>query len=270
MRRQEIITGFAICVGFTAFALINHPSFTITKKESLSRPHLISDSLTAVFNPNYGLTPKTNNRPVDYSVRGLYRTPIIIEQALTANTLNDLIAGYPSKWISEYVSVELITIENDQKTSHISNNEILSNSQKIALSKLSLNDEIQIVVKYNSINTITKETDESEFKSHLTIIPNTQASNKIGFQKMSTYFSEQIGNRITRDELGKELTVIIFLVDSDGMVKNTKVGTSSGSEAIDQLLMETLIQMPKWNPAKDAQGNPVPQRFKLVTGFDGC
>jgi outer membrane biosynthesis protein TonB len=62
-----------------------------------------------------------------------------------------------------------------------------------------------------------------------------------------------------------------FYVNKEGKIINPKVITTSGDKNVDQILIETISNMPNWNPAKDSNGVAVQQEFELHVGkMIGC
>ena len=64
--------------------------------------------------------------------------------------------------------------------------------------------------------------------------------------------------------------VVSFLVGTDGRVSNCRVTRSSGSAALDQTTCRLVEQRFRWNPARDAQGNPVAEErgWQQIWWFD--
>ena len=49
---------------------------------------------------------------IGYDVRGTYMRPIVKENLNEAKTVSDINPGYPSSWISHYISVEVLATCN--------------------------------------------------------------------------------------------------------------------------------------------------------------
>lgn len=269
MRKEEIITGVFICLGLATLGFMNNSNSELNQEIANHCLEVKYDSITDDFGL-MNFTSGNRNSKMGYYVKGKYDKPIIIEQSKSAETLADLVPNYPSKWITDYISVELITIQNGKKTSLFSENEILTTSQKKELNKLHISDEIQLVIKYKYTNTVSKTIDNNELNTTLTIIPNNQASIEFGIEHISRFFELEIGNEITLSELNNKPVIINFLVNEHGEISQTEVLETSGSRIIDQKLINTLKSLPTWTPATDIKGNPVSQKFELVVGNMGC
>lgn len=271
MKKEEILVGMAILIGFTTFGWINQTDKKID-------PSCLQESFALNVDSgdynigleSYGLQSNTLNKKVSYRVQGRYERPIIVEQTKTANTLSDLISGYPSNWVSDYLFVQLTFMENGEITQLKSENDTLTNAQKIRLSNSSLSDEIQVLIGYKSQNKITKEIEVKKVSWQLTIIPNTQAKFKGNDDGLNSYFTHLIGKKITMNEINDQPAVLYFEVDENGKASQARIDTPSGNPEIDALLIDAVLQMPKWTAAKDGSGKSVPQNFKLIVGYDGC
>ena len=65
-------------------------------------------------------------------------------------------------------------------------------------------------------------------------------------------------------------STIYFVINEAGKVENTLLTQSSGDTEIDEILLQLLSKMPKWTPAKNAEGKTVKQKFALKIGMYGC
>ena len=87
-----------------------------------------------------------------YEVFGTYNKPILKEKLKDAATISDINPGYPSSWISSYLSVEIMTNMNGEVMKAISLNDTLSNDQKNMLRSADIGTHITVDVKYNPKN----------------------------------------------------------------------------------------------------------------------
>ena len=63
---------------------------------------------------------------------------------------------------------------------------------------------------------------------------------------------------------------VIFTVNEKGRTENIKLSRTFGDERVDNLLVELIKEMPRWNPAKNEDGLAVKQVFELYLGEPGC
>ncbi|MBK8829255.1 MAG: energy transducer TonB [Saprospiraceae bacterium] len=206
-----------------------------------------------------------------FEVKGAYARPVRAEKLEKATTMGDLIDGYPSSWITEYVSTG-IQIVSDQKVNQaLSFNEQLTPEQISLLKSARLGDEVVIDIKYKSRNFISKNLDERLLHYTATVIPEQEAEYPGGREPMKAYLQENAIRKIPNESF-KELQQVIFLftVDEHGQVINARITTTSSDPKTDTLLLEALNNMPKWKPAENRTGIKVTQDFELIVGNTGC
>jgi TonB family protein len=206
-----------------------------------------------------------------YEVRGKYDKPIKKEALTEAQLLGDFIAGYPSNWVKDYISVEISTKENGDTHKALSLSETLSDEQKNILSKVDLSTEIEINVWYKYPNSITDKLENRNVFVKMTVIPEVEAEFMGGYKQLKQYLKRQMIDKIakkTPDEFQKGK--VVFTVNEQGKITNAEIGLSTGDKKTDMLLLKTICKMPKWKPAQNAKGKNVKQRFEFSMGRGGC
>ena len=206
-----------------------------------------------------------------YEVRGKYVRPVTKAALEQSNSLSDFIAGYPSKWVKDYVSVEILATENEKPLLSKSQNEVLTSEQKAVLKKLNLEDEVEVNVKYKNENAVTEQIDIRNMVVKMTVVPDIEAEFVGGYSKLKEYLKENLVSRIAENtpeefQSGK----VIFTIDEEGKVINPKISASSGDTETDNFLIEMLDKMPAWKPAKTSNGTKVKQQFEFSMGIGGC
>lgn len=216
---------------------------------------------------------KVSQKPdLFYAVGGAYSRSIRKSELQNSKTLSDFIEGYPANWISAYISVEVSGKNNGVKTSLWSKSDVLSGEQIKMLTDLDIGTEVVVKVKYNTKNIITNALEESEMNVSLTIIPEVEAEYIGGYENMIAYLKESSSGKIAMiGDNGVQPSVLGFSIDKNGKADDIKLIKKSGNIEIDNLLIELIKNMPKWNPAKNLRGESVSQQFNFRVGkVDGC
>lgn len=202
------------------------------------------------------------------------------ETVNTANSMGDIIPFYPSNWVSDYVSVELVYIKDGVSKTFTGKNETLTPEQKSVLKTAAIGDDIAINIKYKTKNAVNGKNELSTMHYETQITPDveaqfetkTNAKHDESDGRTAQYVKENIINKIP-EAAKKEIkeTLIRFTVNEEGVVTSTKVYRSCGNKSIDDLVLNAISKMPKWIPAKDANGNHVKQNFEFTFGVpQGC
>jgi hypothetical protein len=197
--------------------------------------------------------------------RGLHR-PITRQNIIAANSISDIIENYPNNWIKNYNSVAISAIGNGETKEAIGKSAELTSEQKELLKNAS---EIHIAVHYQKKN-YNDEIQNRQMNTSFIIIPETQAEFKGGYDNLISYLKENSLNEINSKNLMMPQPLIYFVVDENGKIENTELTETSGNEEIDKMLVKMLKNMPKWTPAKNADGIAVKQKLALDIGMDGC
>jgi len=88
---------------------------------------------------------------------------------------------------------------------------------------------------------------------------------------MIAYLQENSSDKIAAKKLNYlPQSSISFVVNEQGETENVLLTQSSNDAEIDQLLIELIKKMPKWKPAKNANGLNVKQEFVFNVGQGGC
>lgn len=211
------------------------------------------------------------SQDLPFEVRGAYARPVRAEKLEKATRMSDLIDGYPSSWITEYVSTGIQIVSDKEVNQAVSSSEQLTPEQVSLLKSAGLGDEVVIDITYTSRNFITNNLDERILHYTATVIPEQEAVYPGGREPMKAYLQESAIRKIPNESF-KELQQVIFrfTVDEQGQVVNARITTTSGDPKTDTLLLNALNNMPKWKPAENLKGNKVTQDFELIVGNSGC
>src|SRR6186997_3409548 len=86
---------------------------------------------------NAGPTPGSS-KDLSFWVHGKYDRPVYKEAMNKAKLVSDFVDGYPTNWIDEYVSVEIVATNNGKQMSAVSPNDNLTEEQKNILKSADL------------------------------------------------------------------------------------------------------------------------------------
>ena len=91
------------------------------------------------------------------------------------------------------------------------------------------------------------------------------------FKKMIADLKEK-SKRVVTEKVAKEFNAvkIKFTVNELGEITEAKILDTSGDLKTDETLLDAVMSMPKWIPAKKRTGVNVKQDFVLTVGTFGC
>jgi hypothetical protein len=194
-----------------------------------------------------------------------------VEQLKNANSLIDLDKNYKEEWIREYISVEILTINNGKSKKALSKDNVLSEEQKKNMMSADAGSEIAINVHYMPENDLSQnEVQLIDFK--FITNPLFDASFIGGSQKMLMYLKENAVDKIPAETYqGYDIAAVKFTVNEEGEITKVNIFDTSGfgisqNSTIDDLLLETLSKMPCWKPAEYADGTKTEQEFVFTVG----
>lgn len=206
-----------------------------------------------------------------FEVRPTYSRPVNKDMLVEAKTLVDINPGYPTAWVTDYVSTELSVTCNGKVIKATGINATLSDGQQNILAQADLGTDIEVDVNYNVKNSITGKINLDHMHFAMSLIPETQAEYLGGTQPLTQYLKangiDKISENNTKSFKG---TIIKFTIDEDGGITNARISTTSDDPDIDRLLLETIANMPKWRPAEISDGTKVKQDFVFSVGIPGC
>ncbi len=193
------------------------------------------------------------------------------EELIMANTLSDLNRHYKTAWVKEYISVEVITSHHGDLRKARGKNDILTGEQKDMINRADTDTEISVEVRYIPDNTL-KHNDIKEFKFSFTVDPDQEAKYIGGQQQLKQYIKATAIDKISDARFEKSaLAAVKFTIDEDGRIIDAHVFETSRDKDIDALLLETVRNMPNWEPAQYSNGKRVKQEFVLTVGnMESC
>jgi len=263
-------------IGFTAFGFINK-SENVELRNSNTNPVTVtpSDSVKTYFELEISNLKKAPvKQKISYMVRGFtkqgFYRPITQEKIKKAKSLSDIIENYPSSWISDYNSVIITATINGKEYEAKGLDATLTSKQKELFNSASISSNILINVHYQKKN-YNDQIQNRQMNVSLIVTPKIEAEYINGYEQMITYFEKNSMNKIQAKNF-KLLpqASISFTINKNGNPESILIDSSYGDTEIDNMLVKLVQSMPKWNPAKNAKGLTVKQKFVLDIGPDGC
>jgi len=183
-----------------------------------------------------------------------------------AQTLAELNGQYKPSWVKEYISVEVLTRYQGNIKKVVGRNDTLSQEQKEIMNIADVGTDISVKVNYIPDNNFTHN-DIKEVNFTFSVHPESEAEYPGGQQQLKQYIKVNAIDKISEGIFIKHsLTVIKFTINEEGQVSKVHVFETSKDEKTDELLMETISNMPDWKPAEYSNGTKVNQEFALTVG----
>jgi len=215
--------------------------------------------------------PNNIIKELNYEVHGTYKRAVKKSQFKDAKLVRDIISGYPTNWISSYVSVEITGTCSGKFLKASGLNEKLTAEQKHILNTIDLASEITINVKYMYKDFGRNKLENGDMHVEMTIIPEVEAEFIGGHQQLIKYLKQNSYSKLpTKKADDFRGAVIKFTVNEGGDVINAKTTQKWGDFKTDQLLLDLINNMPAWKPAVNTDGVKVKQDFVFSVGAGGC
>jgi hypothetical protein len=169
------------------------------------------------------------------------------------------------------MSVEISTSYKGRIRKAVSKNDTLIQEQKAIMKLADPGTDILVTVQYLPENTL-KQKDVKEMDFKLFVDPDSEANYSGGQQQLKQYLKDSAINKIPDDIFRKyQLAAVKFTVNEEGQIIDPHVFWPSDDDKIDELLLETIRQMPGWEPAEYANGKRVKQEFVFAVGdMESC
>ena len=202
-----------------------------------------------------------------YNIERVY-PPLSISKAelLSANTIKDLNRHFKPDWIKEYKSIEIKTEHDGITKAALSYNDILTAEQKENLLSADPKSYRSVKIIYLPANNL-KENELKEINFSFPVEPENPA-NFIGSNNGVSAYLQKCGIAdIPRTAIKQySLAVVKFTVDTEGTVINAHVAEPSQDKKADELMLESICNMPDWIPASYSNGEKIEQDFVLTVG----
>lgn len=188
-----------------------------------------------------------------------------------AVAVSDLNRFFKTKWVEEYVSVNIIVFSDGKTLEAKSDDNKLTQEQKEIMGKADIGRNIAVEIRYYPDNSLLdKEIKAYDFS--FIIDPNKEASFIGGEEAMRNYFDKNIMSQIDSSKFKQhKLRAVNFTISPEGDVTDVKLYDTSMYDSSVELSLETFLtesicNMPKWNPAEYSNGQKVSQDLAFSIG----
>ena len=207
-----------------------------------------------------------------YEVMGVYKKSISKETLDKAKNLKDVNPGFPSSWVNQYISVQILASCNGIIKKGIGIDENLNDNQIAVLQSADVGSNIEFLVKHKTSEAVSTTDNTKEIKFAYTLVPDTEAEYLDGYNALKDYLKVEAIDKIPESvKISLEQVIIRFVVSKEGKVVKPEIIKSSHLKNIDSLLIDALTSMQNWKPAHNADGKKFEQTFELQLGnLIGC
>jgi len=209
-----------------------------------------------------------------YDVGSRYGTTVTKEVLDKARSLLDIVPENPDRTTVSYYSVSITILDDNRQIvySEAGETPLLNPAQVKLIQSVDYSTNILFRADYQEKNKETGELEDSYTTPHITIVPEKQAVCTIDKEELITYVKEntrEFAAIVKEEELqpGK----VTFSINREGKVTDATLTSTSGYSAFDQKMVEVVSGMPgTWEPATNAKGENVVQKFVFSFGIIGC
>jgi hypothetical protein len=188
------------------------------------------------------------------------------EELPAVETIIDINRHYKSSWIRTFISVEFSAVCQGQLKKALGQNDTLTQEQKDLIQLADVGSDISVKMLYMPENTLSHN-DVKDFGFTFKIKPENNAAYPGGQTQLKQYLKVNAIDKIPADVFeGYALAILKFTVTETGEIVNADMYWPSKNKDVDNLLLDTICNMPKWKPATYANGKKVKQAFALTVG----
>jgi hypothetical protein len=255
-----------IVIAIAAFSFSNQKSVVVTEKTIIGDS---TDTLKQLIDLNFiNFDLDKVEKSLFFNIRGRYIGTTTKSSLSESKLIKDFVPGYPTDWVSDYVSIEMIINKNGGQYIMHSANDTLTHEQSELINSLEINDSVLIRVAYKYKNAATNDTEYRNMKDiSLVVVPEFSAMPVFGYDILIQSLEENSFGEIPAS-LQNEMDQLIihFSVNKLGEINNAFIKQSSGFIEVDELILDLTNSLRNWTPAKDSKGKVVLQDFILTFG----
>lgn len=188
-----------------------------------------------------------------------------------AESVVDLNPYYKPSWVKEFISVEVWAIHDGKIVKSVHQNDVLSKEQKDLMLSADTGEEVTIKINYIPDNSL-KDNDAKVFDFSFILDPDEEATFSGGRVALHRYLEKNVINKIPGGSFqGFDLTAIKFKIDKEGHIVDVHIFWPHEHNDIDNLLLESICNMPSWKPARYEDGTVVDQELVMTIGnMENC
>src|SRR3990170_5270872 len=153
-----------------------------------------------------------------YEVRGDYSSPVTKEILSSAKTMSDFRHGYPSTWITQYISTEISSMIDGKFTTAVGLNDTLNEAQRNIFQKAQVNEDIIVSIKYKYSNSATNHLDTQTMHFIVTVVPEIEAEYPGGYSELSKYLHNNAITQASKESKDLISALIKFTVTETGEI----------------------------------------------------
>ncbi len=205
-----------------------------------------------------------------YEVRGKYSSGVSKEKLSTTKTMSDIRPGYPTTWVNDYISTQILLTSNGKVLKALGRNESLSAEQQSLLLTAEVGNEITVDVGYIYLNAATGIPDIRKMHFVEKVVLEIEAQFLGGHEGLSMYFDKNAIQKMPENGSNDINAILTFTVTETGEISNVQVLQPCKDPQVDKLLLKAISKMPKWIPAQNSKGIGITQEFEFIVGMGGC
>jgi len=166
----------------------------------------------------------------------------------------------------EYYSVEISALKDGVFCTAKGSSDTINQRQKELIVNADSGTEMVVKVFFLPDNTL-QNNEVKEFDFAFTIHPENDASYIKGEEKLLEYIKAKAIDLIPYGSFKNyDLVSVKFTVAANGQIVNPHVFWHTEHKNVEKLLLETICNMPPWQPAEYRSGKKVDQDFVLTVG----
>ena len=267
MNKYKLVSiSLIIVISLAAISFSNKKTVVGAEKTTIADS---TDTLKQLINLNFiNFELGEIQKSLSFNIRGRYIGTTTKSRLSGSKLIKDFVSGYPSGWISDYVSIEMTFNKNGIEHIMHSSNDTLTPEQSDLINSLDINDNVILRVAYSYKNPVTNETEKRNMNDiSLVVVPEFSAMPVFGYDVLIQYLEENSFEEIPVSLLNEmEQLIIHFSVNELGEINNAFIKQSSGFIEVDELILDLTNSLRNWTPAKDSNGKAVLQDFILTFG----
>ena len=221
--------------------------------------------ITLTF-PHFATAQDSLDFEMGYEVNRFYTTISVTEEKINeAQTLADFNHLYRPSWVKEYTLVEISVFHKGKEIKAESKNDTITQEQKNIMKKADAGTDVAVKVRYMPENTLShNEIQNQDFS--FKIAPAKKAEYAGGQEKLEEYLKNAV-DKFPKGTFKKNaLSAVKFTINEEGEIIDALLLEPSEDEKVDELLLETICNMPSWKPAKYSNGIAIRQESVLTIG----
>lgn len=268
MKKHMIITSLLATLFLAAFSWLN----TNEPLPEQQAPPISRAAVPFPWRPSCSLFPKEVE--LFYDVAPRFVATVTKDVLNKAKSIHDIFPADPKQTIVSYysVSVSIVDAEGRELIKEIGSGPELTTAQLELLHSADYSTNIRIHSIFQEKYAETGSLADNYSMPHITVLPEKEAVCVGGKDAMIAYAKEHtkvFATLVKKEELraGK----ITFTVNTEGKAVDAELSATSGYPKFDAKMIEVTNTLPfKWEPAKNAKGEPVEQRLTFFFGIIGC